>query len=85
MRYMIYLKDKSTVHVSQKVGEEVMKAKMGKVPGVILNGACISTDFITIVKPIKAGWFPKDFVEQQERIELDSPDAIKFLTSASHE
>lgn len=76
---MIYFKDKSSIHVPQSVGEEVIKAKMGKSPGVILNGACIGTEFITLIKPINSKWFPKDFVEQQERLELDSPQHIKSL------
>ena len=83
---MIYFKDKSTIHVSQDVGEKVIEAKMGKSSGVIINGACISIDFISLVKPIKKGWFSADFVEQQERIEETSPDTMKFLSSpSSHE
>lgn len=79
MRYLIYFRDKSSIHVPQRVGEEVIKAKAQKFPAVMLNGACFDCNYITVVKPIKAGWFPQDFVEKQDRLELASPDAIKLL------
>ncbi len=81
MRYIIYFRDKSTMHVSQKTGEQVIQAKMSKASGVILNGACISTDFISLIKPIKKGWFSEEYVEQQQRLELKEPDALKFIAA----
>ena len=83
MRYMIYFRDKTTIHVSESVGKQVIAAKMDKAPGLIIGGACISTDFITIVKPIEKRWFGSDFVEQQDRIEKSDPDAIKMLSTQS--
>lgn len=68
--------------VSEKEGVAVAEAIARGNP-IILRGAYFNPRFISVVKPIKKGWFNDDFVEQQDRLELSSPDAIKHLPAPS--
>jgi hypothetical protein len=78
MRYLIQLVDKSTMTVSQREGEAVGQALVAG-EAIVLRGAYINPRFISVVKPIKKGWFPAEYVRQQERIELASPDAMTLI------
>lgn len=80
MRYIIQFVDRTTMIVPQKEGEEVGRALVAG-EAIILRGAYINPRFISIIKPIKRGWYSDEYVEQQERIELSAPDTVKMLSS----
>lgn len=78
MRYQIQFADRTTAIVPHQDGEALIKAIASGKPAV-LQGAFISPHFVSMIKPIKKGWFKPEFIEQQERAEIASPDAIKLL------
>lgn len=78
MRYFIQFLDKTSMTVSQKDGEAIGRA-LSEGTAIIYQGAYINPRFISIIKPIKKGWFSSDFVDQQNRLELSEPDATKMI------
>lgn len=84
MRFLIQFADKTSMIVSQRDGEQVGQA-LAAGESIILKGAFINPRFISIIKPIKKGWFTDEYVAQQERAELASPDSVKFLPAPSRE
>lgn len=80
MRYMIYFKGSTKVkRVSQKIGEGVIKAKLlgGNVE---IKGGLYDTVMIDRIVPInKYHGFDKEFVESNERHEMDNEEERKYL------
>ena len=81
-RYIVQFVDKTSMVVSQKEGEQVGQA-LARGEAIVLHGAYFSPRFISAVKPIDRTWCDKDFVEQQERIEISSPGSPVFLPAPS--
>jgi len=84
MRYIIFFKDKTTLHVKQEIGEQLISALQNpENSNVLIHGAWYSKNFINMVKPIAKPWFSSEFIEQQKRVELLKPDSIstKLLSS----
>lgn len=84
MRYLITFRSigegqKRTKKVSQKIGEQFVKS-LASNQNIVVNGDWYNSSDIESVRKINTdNGFTKDYMLQQQRAELDSPDERKYL------
>lgn len=85
MRYLItfrsYGEDKKrTKRVPQQAGEELVRLLAGG-KDIVVNGEFYNSKDIESIRKINAENFGKDFAAQQQRLEMNNPEEVRYLRS----
>lgn len=68
MRYLIQFADKTTKHLAEEEGKKAAISFAAGRP-IVIRGAVFANHLISAVRPVNKDWYPKDYVEQDQRVE----------------